>query len=186
MSGVRTGCRVAALHRVLGAGVAGILAISVVSCSPHVVHHPATRGESGSSNLVPTRWWSNSAVSTGSTIDQSHPDSAAAKLHPSRHDYCRMLEQTLAAGKTILSGASASDPALIDSMTAFISELQRVAPAEVTAAWRVLGKTVLALVESGGVAPKASGGDGAAIQSAAAAVAADAKMNCNVDLSATN
>jgi hypothetical protein len=180
-----SGRRVSAARRIVVAGVTGILAMSVLSCSPRAARHPATSIDSGSAKLVATRWWSNSAVKTGSTIDKSRPDSATAKLHPSRHEYCGMLEQTLAAGKTILPGAIGSDPAFIASITAFFSELQRVAPVEINDAWRVLGQAVEALVKSGGVAPKASGRDGAAIQAASAAVAADAEKNCNVDLAGT-
>jgi hypothetical protein len=179
-----SGCRASVARRVAGAGVAAVLATALLSCSPRTVHQQATIDDSGSAKLVATRWWSNSAVRTGSTIDQARPDSAVARLHPSRREYCGMLEQTRAAGKTILPGAIGSDPALIESMTAFFSELQQVAPSEINAAWRVLGPTVRALVKSGGVAPTTSDGDAAAIREAANAVAADAKKNCNVDLGA--
>jgi hypothetical protein len=165
-----------------GCGLA-IAATSLVSCSANAAHHTTTSAPSQASTAVATRWWSNSAVDSGSTIDASRPDSAAANLQPSRTDYCGMLEQTIASGKSPLSGMAASDPALRNTMTAFIGELEKVAPAEVSADWQVVGTAVLGLVNAGGKAPKTAAVDGTAVQNATAAIAADAESGCGVDLS---
>jgi hypothetical protein len=172
--------------RIAGLCLSAIIAMTLVGCTSHAGRSATATGTSSGSTVVAKRWWSNSAVTAGSTIDAAHPKSAAAKLHPSRDDYCRMIEQTLAAGKSILPQARASDPAYIESMTAFIGELQKVAPAEITADWRVVGTAVVTLVRSGGVAPKTGSGDAAAIERATSEVATDAKKNCDVDLAVAN
>jgi hypothetical protein len=137
----------------------------------------------GSSGLVATRWWSNSADRAGSRIDPAHPDAAAAKLSPSRLDYCGMLKQTVAAGRSILPGATADDPALLASTKAFVAELEAVAPPAVAGPWRVLGSAVVAIVGSGGNTRAIKEVDAAAVQTAAGKIAADAKRSCGVDLS---
>jgi hypothetical protein len=159
-----------------------LAATSVVSCSSSAAHRSGPDSASAD-QTVATRWWSNSAVQTGSKISKTRPDSAVTKLHPSRKDYCGMLEQTVAAGKALLPHGAASDPAVIDSLSAFIGELQKVAPAEVAADWQVLGKAMLALVKAGGKAPKTPVVDGATVNTAATSVAADAKQICRIDLS---
>jgi hypothetical protein len=174
------------MSRIAGVCLSSIIAVSLDGCTSHAGRSATATANSSDSKLVAKRWWSNSAVKAGSTIDAANPKSAAAKLHPSRDDYCRMIRQTLAVGKTILPHASASDPAYIESMTAFIGELQRVAPTEITAEWQVVGTAVVTLVRSGGAAPKTASADGAAIEKAASVVATDANKNCNVDLSAAN
>jgi hypothetical protein len=94
-----------------------------------------------------------------------------------------MLRQTVTAGKAVLPHGAASDPVLIQSLSAFIGELQKVAPPAVAADWQVLGQAILPLVKAGGKAPKTSTLDGATVQKAAASVADDAKRSCGVDLS---
>lgn len=94
-----------------------------------------------------------------------------------------MLGQTVAAGKTVLPHGAAADPLLIQSLSDFIGELQKVAPAAVAADWQVLGRAILPLVKAGGKAPKTSALDGATVQKAALTVADDAKRSCGVDLS---
>lgn len=145
----------------------------------------ATSPPSSSSGLVATRWWSNTEVEAGSTIDPGAPDAAVSKLHVSRTDYCTMLRQTLAAGKSILPGVTAADPALLISSKAFVGEIQKVAPSAIASSWRVLGTAVIALVESRGDTTKATKEiDAAAVQKAGSTVASDAKHSCGVDLSA--
>jgi hypothetical protein len=145
----------------------------------------ATNTPTTSSGVVATRWWSNSEVKAGSTIAAGSPDAAVSKLHASRTDYCTMLRQTVAAGKSILPGVSAADPALLTSSKAFVGEIQKVAPAAVASSWRVLGTAVIALVESRGDTTKATKEvDAAAVQKAGSAIASDAKRSCGVDLSA--
>jgi hypothetical protein len=138
-----------------------------------------------SSGVVATRWWSNTEVKAGSTIEPGSPDAAVSKLHASRTDYCTMLRQTLAAGKSILPGVTAADPALLISSKAFVGEIQKVAPSAIASSWRVLGTAVIALVESRGDTTKATKEiDAAAVQKAGSTVASDAKHSCGVDLSA--
>jgi hypothetical protein len=89
----------------------------------------------------------------------------------------------VAAGKSILPGVTANDPALLSSTRAFLAELQAVAPATVAGSWQVLGPAVITLVESGGDSAAVKKVDAAAVRKAAGAVAADAKRSCGVDLS---
>jgi hypothetical protein len=143
----------------------------------------AAKTSSPPSSPVATRWWSNSAVTSGSTISPAQPGAEAARLHVSPGDYCGMLKQTVAAGKSILPGITATDPALLTSTKAFVAEIEKVAPAGVTAQWQVLGPTVLALVKSGGDTAALPTGNLGAVTTAALAIAADSKKNCGVDLS---
>lgn len=139
---------------------------------------------STSAAAAPTRWWSNSAVTAGSTIDVNDPTSAAAKLHPSKTDYCGMLKQTLDSGNSILPGITATDPALLTASKAFVAEIQQVAPADVTGSWQVLGPAILALVNSGGNLSAVQSLDVASISKAVTAVSDEAKQACGLDLSA--
>lgn len=134
-----------------------------------------------SSPAAATRWWSNTAVSVGSTVSPADPEAAAARLSPSQADYCGMLKQTLAANKSLVSAITAADPALAVSARAFLAEIQRVAPASVSGQWHVLGPAVLALVKSGGTSGLPS--NLGALTSAANAISSDAQTNCGVDLS---
>jgi hypothetical protein len=93
-----------------------------------------------------------------------------------------MLQQTVQAGRSILPGVTSGDPALVTASKAFVGELQKVAPSEVSAAWQILGKTILSLVESGGAAPKLSN-SAAQISSAGHVVSVDAKGRCGLNLS---
>lgn len=150
----------------------------------------AARASTGTSaaptpqSTVATRWWSNSAATDGSTINPADPTAAAAHLKPNRDQYCAMLKQTVSAGKSILPGASASDPRLIASTEAFVAELQAVAPSQVAAQWKTLGDVLVEFVKSGGTSAGSS--SGAALTTAAAAISTDAKSRCHVDISATN
>ncbi|HEX3334935.1 MAG TPA: hypothetical protein VHS54_00650 [Jatrophihabitans sp.] len=138
---------------------------------------------SSSATAVATRWWSNSAARSGTTIDPKNPQAAAGHLHASKADYCAMLNQTVAAGKSILPGVTANDPALLTSTKAFVAEIEAVAPPTVAGAWKELGSAVIALVGSGGDPAMVNGVDAAAVRQAASTVAADAKRSCRVDLS---
>ena len=143
-------------------------------------HSPSGRS---SSAYVPTRWWSNSAVKAGSIIDPAHPGSAAARLHPSQAEYCGMLKQTLAAGKSILPGISSADPALLASTQAFVAEIAAVAAGPIAGDWKLIGTAIVALVKSAGQSPDFSAISAPAVQKAALAVAADARATCHLDLS---
>jgi hypothetical protein len=167
-----------------GSCTLAVAAGSLVACTSSTHRATTPTGAPTGSTVASVRWWSNSQVQAGSTIDASKPDAAVAKLQPSRTDYCHMLTQTVASGKSPLAGVAATDPKLRSSMTAFIGELQKVAPAAVSSDWKVVGTAVLALVNAGGKAPKASAVDGAALQKASAAIAADASSSCGVDLAA--
>ena len=140
-------------------------------------------GETFSSALVATRWWSNSVHAVGSTIDPGNPAGGTAGLSASESQYCTMLQQTVAAGKSILPGVTANDPALLTSTRAFLAELEAVAPATVAGSWQVLGPAVITLVESGGDSAAVKKVDAVAVRKAASTVAADAKHSCGVDLS---
>lgn len=175
--------RVAAVSRAVGAALAA--ASLVTACSGG--SGAAAGGGSAPAATVSgaVRWWSNSAVQAGSPIDPARPDAAAGRLHPSPSDYCGMLRQTVAAQHSILPSATGADPAVALSARAFLAEIQSVAPAVLRDPWHTLAGAVTALVASGGDLSKAKGVDAAAVSRAAAAIAADAKRSCSVDLSAS-
>jgi hypothetical protein len=177
-----------ALIGVTAACLAGTVALT--GCSGSSGDKPGAKGTdrgspSPSSTFEATRWWSNAAGAPGSLIDPSDPNAGNGKLSPSKDAYCGMLEQTLAAGKSILPGVAAADPALLTATKAFIGELQKVAPADVQGAWQTLGAAVIAIAESGGDAGKLAKLDAKGVGEAANQVAASAKKDCGLDLSAT-
>jgi hypothetical protein len=174
MALTRTSSRVMAISAVLAAS------LSAAACTSS--KHPAPAGASSSSTAA-TRWWSNSAVAVGSTIDASNPMSAARTLHPSQTDYCGMLKQTLQAGKSILPSGMASDPKLLTSSEAFVAEIQALAPPAVSGSWQVLGPVIVQLVKGGGALPTGSSAGTAQNLQAATAINADSKKNCGLDLS---
>jgi hypothetical protein len=175
-------------RRGVAACAALVVALSVAGCSGGSGSSKAPAPKSGtagsSAAAAATRWWSNSAVTVGSPIDPADPGAAAAHLHPSQSDYCGMLKQTLDSRKSILPNASAGDPALLVSTEAFVAEIQQVAPAGITGSWQVLGPAIIGLIKSGGALPTSTAGTTAQNLAAVEAVAADAKKNCNLDLSA--
>lgn len=162
-----------------------VAATAVAGCSggSHKSSSHSSGAPLGAERSTATRWWSNSAVSAGSKIDPAHPKAAAGKLHPSDTDYCGMLSDTLKARKSILPGASASDPALQQAATAFIAEIERVAPLQVKGAWDVLGTVIIALAKGGSTPTALPSMDTAAVTQAATTVATDAKKRCGLDLS---
>ena len=119
----------------------------------------AASGASGPGAAPVTRWWSGHA------------------------DYCSVLRSTVAAGRSILPGVGADDPARLASTKAFIAEVRKDAPAAVAGAWDVLGPAVVKIVASGGNLRSVKGIDPAAVQRAATSVAAHAKQACHVDVS---
>jgi hypothetical protein len=178
-----------ARSRLVAICAAGAL-LPVAACTSSGSNAPnvasSASSTSTSSAAVATRWWSNSATKAGTRIDVKNPQAAARRLHGSKADYCSMLGQTVAAGKSILPNVTANDPALLTSTKAFVAELEAVAPSMVAGAWKVLGGAVVALVSSGGDTTKVKGIDAAAVSRAAATVAADAKRSCGVDLSSVS
>ena len=98
--------------------------------------------------------------------------------------YCGLLKQTLSAGHSILPGASATDPALHAVTTAFVAELEHVAPAAVAPSWQVLGKLINSLVQANGDPGAVAGVNPAQVRSAVKTVSTDARARCGVNLSA--
>lgn len=94
-----------------------------------------------------------------------------------------MLTDTLAAGKSVLPGVTATDPALVTATVAFVNELSRVAPTSVRDDWKTLGSVIVALAKSGGRLASVQGVDNKAVAKAVTAVAGDAKTACGIDLS---
>jgi len=174
-----------AVRRAVVPGAALVVTLSVAGCGG--AHHGSSHAGKASSpsspsSFVATRWWSNSAVAVGSKISSAHPDAAATDLHASQADYCGMLKQTVAAGKSLLPGLTATDPALVTSTKAFVAEIEKVAPAGITAQWQVLGPAVLTVVKSGGDTSALPSVDLGAVTKAATAIASDSVKNCGVDL----
>jgi hypothetical protein len=162
----------------IGVAVLGLGPLGLAACSSG---HPAA-GPTPTSSYTATRWWSNSMVKLGSVIDPAHPRAGAAHLHSSRAEYCTMLSQTLHNSGSVLPGISATDPALLTSTTAFVAEIQAVAPGEVSAAWKLLGDALVALVKTGGNPTLASGVTGPQVNAASATITADARSGCGLDL----
>ena len=178
-------------NRIVAACSVVTLVPGVAACTGGGSAQPQAAGLSVQTVLTPaaaapvhaTRWWSNGAAVAGSSIDRRNPAALAGRLHTSQEQYCSMLRQTVRAGRTILPNVTAKDPALLASTTAFLAELEAVAPARVAGPWRVVGSAVITLVASGGDASKVHGVDAAAVREAVSTVAADAKHSCGVDLS---
>ncbi len=172
-----------------GLGACAAVAVALSGCSKSTDHHRAPSVAASTSSAASTsaaatpatRWWSNSAVKVGSTIDPAHPGAAAASLHPSQTDYCGMLRQTVKAGKSLLTNAQTANSALRIGIEAFVPEISAVAPAPITAQWRVLGPFVLAAAKAGQL-PSAAGSGATQALEAVSLVAADAKTRCGLDL----
>ncbi len=169
----------------VGVALLAAATMALSGCTGRSATHKAagTHSPSGAVAAEATRWWSNSAVKVGSSIDPSRPQAAVARLHPSRTDYCTMLRETVSAGRSVLPGVGAADPSLLVATKAFVAELQRVAPAPVAPSWQVLGDVVVKLVASGGDIRNVRV-DAAAVQRAGTTVAAHAKSTCHVNVSA--
>jgi hypothetical protein len=164
-------------------GAAVVAAAALCSCTSGGAGTPSRTTASGS-HLDATRWWSNSAAKAGSSIDPAHPAAAVGKLHRSADDYCSMLRQTVSAGKSILPGVTANDPALLASTKAFTAEIEQVAPKRIASSWQVVGDAVVAIVASGGELAKVKHLDAGRLRSAADTIADDAKTHCKVNVSA--
>jgi hypothetical protein len=155
--------------------IAAVASVSACTSSKHTT--PPTT--SASPVAAATRWWSNSVVAAGSTVDATSPGAAAARLQPSRTDYCGMLKQTVESN-TVLSGLHPGDTKLQTSAKAFVAEIVKVAPAAVQPAWQTLGPVIVSIVQSG--AGSAATVGTAKNLLAAQTIASDAKSSCNVDL----
>lgn len=143
---------------------------------------PESGTASGSSKgVAATRWWSDGVHSAGSTIDTHDPTAASAGLHPSRAHYCAVLRDTVQAGRSILPGVGADDPALLASTEAFVATLEHLAPARLASSWRTLGGALITFVRSQGTTLGADASV-ASVQRAATAIAADAKTRCHLDI----
>lgn len=124
-----------------------------------------------------------SASSSAPPASHSQPSSATLKQWWSGTDYCSILRQTVQAGQSALVNATADDPALLATTKSFVSDLIAAAPGPVRAQWQVLGPALTDLVSSGGKLHPVSGANSRRVAAAAAAIAADAKSRCHVDVS---
>jgi hypothetical protein len=160
-------------------------ALLVAGCTPasHRAAADSQTSPAAHTAAAVTRWWSNGVAAARSTIDPGDPTGAASKLTPSRAQYCGMLHDTLAAGRSVLPGVAAGDPVLTTATEAFTAELTHVAPPQVTAQWALIGTAVLQLVRSPTTTPTAARIDAAKVRQAVTDVAADAKASCHLDLS---
>lgn len=154
-----------------------LLAVVATACS-------TAHGSGGNAAPAAVRWWSDSAASAGSRIDPAHPGAAAQGLRPSRTQYCAVLRQTLDSGSSILAGVGAHDPARVAATTAFVTELEHLAPAPVQSAWAVVGPVVTALVKPGAGTPAMSNADAARVAAATETINTDAKSECGLELQA--
>lgn len=181
------------MNRASRALPAALLAVAIpaatllTACSGST-HSPST-GSAGSGSrpagtvVGATRWWSDAAGTEGSVVDPARAASADKALTPSRDAYCTMLRQTVAAGKSVLPGATASDPALATTTEAFVTELLAVAPPGVSGAWQVLGPVLVSVVKSGGaLAQLRTQVNATAVSAAVKTVASDAQASCHLQL----
>src|SRR5205085_3707019 len=128
----------------------GLAAVGIVLTLPTLAActgsgpHSTSRAPSAAGSAQVTRWWSGGAGT----------------------DYCGMLRETVKAGRSILPGVGADDPARLASTKAFVADLERLAPSAVAGAWRVLGPAVVKIVASGGHLDQVKGIDPAAVQQA--------------------
>jgi hypothetical protein len=167
------------------AGLLVVAGVALTGCTGGSSGHRSSAAPTlGSTPAAATRWWSNSAAKAGSAIDLADPLAAADRLHTSQTDYCTMLRDTVSAGRSILPGVTADDPALVAATRAFVAELQRVAPQPLAASWKVLGTAIVSLVESGGDVTKVGAVDTQAVRRASTTIAQDARSSCHVEVRA--
>jgi hypothetical protein len=159
-------------------------AVPAVAAALAIASLSACSGGGGSatpSSSAPAvaRWWSNAAATPGSAVDPHNPGALAAGLQPSQHDYCGMLAQTVSAGTSLFPTGTESVP--LDTLQAFVAELQHVAPSAIAPSWRVLGPALVSYVRTSGASlGSRSPSD---VSNAVTAIAADAKSTCHLDLS---
>lgn len=177
--------------RVASALLAVLLSVGACTAGgdsrPPAPHSPSGTGAvtaSAGRTFAPARWWSNSAVVAGSTVNPHGVDAALRSLRPSRSDYCGMLRDTAAAGRSVFAGVSAADGGLQLTVRAFVAEVSAVAPASVSGAWHTLGPALVAIATSGGDLTRVKGVDARKVQRAASVIALDAKAHCHLSLTA--
>lgn len=133
---------------------------------------------------APTRWWETPRSAAGSEIDAADPEAGARSLSPDRDAYCAILEQTAERGEGFIPADI--DPAnenYVAASSAFVHEVQALAPAEVREDWETYGAMLLALFESGGdieslLLPDALTAE--QIDAAAVAIDEDARARCGL------
>lgn len=144
------------------------------SASTAVSISPVSNGQTA------TRWWSDSAGSSGSTIDLGDPTAAASGVHPSQPEYCGILKATANATKAQLSTMQTKNAASVATLQAFVAELQASAPSEVSGAWKVLGGALLALVNSKAGHVSTGTATSAQIEAASQAIVRNAEQKCGL------
>lgn len=161
--------------RLSATAAASVLALVLTGCSSG-----SAAGGSATPQPQAGRWWSNGAAAVGSNVDASDPTAAAARLRPSQKDYCGMLAETMKSGRSVLPGAGGSGS--VATLRAFVAEIQQVAPAEVSGAWRVLGPALVGFASSQGSSLGTSSADATSLSLAAQRISAHAAKVCHVDL----
>jgi hypothetical protein len=151
---------------------------STVAGSPHGLRS----AEPGVQTAPAQLWWSNRAARAGSAVAMHGVDPAVAALRPSRDDYCTMLRQTKAAGRTLFAGVTPDDAAMRATIRAFVAEISAVAPANLARAWSTVGAAIVAVSSSGGDVGHVKGIDAATVRQSAATIAADASAHCRLTL----
>jgi hypothetical protein len=172
--------------RVRWVAAAAVVAVAAAVLATSAGGSGAKQTSSPSAGAVaaaqPVRWWSNTLAAKGSRVDPADPAAIALRLSPSQPAYCAMLQQTLAAGRSIFPDAHAGDSALVTTTAAFLAEIGRIAPQNVAPDWATITPTIEALV-AGKPLPANSSAQAGRNQAAAAAISADAKHNCGLTLS---
>jgi hypothetical protein len=166
-------------------GVAVVSAVFMTACSAGSPSTHTTSSSTGSTAAASvTRWWSDSAAPKNSTIHASDPSAAAAKLRPNRVGYCSLLSQTQQGIASIAHDYSGQR--LEVAVTAFLDELEALAPGTLGQEWRTVGSSILGVVNSQGQGGKSllpAGVTKAEVDAASKAISADASSFCHLDLS---
>ena len=152
---------------VLGIAVASAVVLVTTGCAPvssagPVSASPSAEVESAeveSTQVEIDRWWSPT-------------------------DYCQALDDTLAAGGNLFAiDTDAASPEYTATATAFIRDIQGLAPAELEDAWDTLGGVLLAMIDSGGDATQLdlpAGVESADVDAASIAISAHAEDTCGL------
>lgn len=131
------------------------------------------------------RWWSTPDEEVGSIIDGSEGDSSV-DLEPNLGAYCQALDDTVSAGNGLFpEGVDPASDEYAESVTAFVREMQAMAPDEMQDAWQDLGGVMLAIVAARGDASKLdlpAEATEASIASASDTISAHAQSDCGLSI----
>jgi hypothetical protein len=169
-----------------GVGIASVMLMTGCGAGAHPSSSTAPSAAVSPAGVAAARWWSDSAAAKDSTIRATDPSFAAAKLRPDRATYCSLLSQTQQSIAMI--ARTYSGQRLQVAVTAFLDELEAVAPGALAQEWRTVGSSMLAVIDSQGRSGKAllpAGMTKNDVNAASKRISADASSECNLTLAAS-